>query len=53
MKEDKVRVVNMMLFSKIKCIGERLSHTNIYKYNNINQHANNNLNTTQTKFYYT
>ena len=32
----------MMLFSRIEGTGERLSHMNINKYNNINQHANNN-----------
>ena len=42
MKEYEIRVVNMMLFSRIEGTGERLSHMNINKYNNINQHANKN-----------
>ena len=52
-KNMEIKILNMMLFSKIKCIEGRLSHTNIYKYNNINRHDNNNLNKTQTKFNYT
>ena len=53
MEEYEIRVVNIMLFSKVECTGERLLHINIYKHDNINQHNNNNLHTTQTKIYYT
>ena len=43
MKENEVRVVNMMLFSKIECTGERLSQINVYEHKKVNQQANNNL----------
>ena len=42
-----------MIFNRIECIGKRLLHVNINKDNNINQHANNNLYTIQTKIYHT
>ena len=47
-----MKILNMILFSRIECTGERMIPTNVNKYNNINQHTNNNLYTTQTKIYY-
>ena len=43
----------MTLFSRVKCIGKRLSHVNVYKRKNINQQANNILHIIRTEIYYT